>query len=107
MKLPPLDSVKICPKCGCRYGGTLPKELGKERWHSSPDLTWHKTLLIPFTETSRANLDPCCYEAMGGPSDDKVDIHHIYEHISRICLRCEYRWPEACWVDPEPRLSDE
>ena len=91
MKLPPLDSVKMCPKCGCRYG--------KGEVNVSPGMEWHTGSF------AGGDAQTCCFAATG--ADSVTPGTKGPQHLSRICLRCEYRWPEACWVDPEPRLSDE
>jgi len=94
--LPPLDSVKQCPKCGHKYG--------KGEANVSPGMEWHKDIGSVKGEDDSVylTLPDCCREQWG---ESKRSVW-ITEHLSRICLRCEYRWPEACFVDPEPRLPD-
>lgn len=95
--LPPLGSVKDCPKCGTHYTYGPPK--AEEAYQSNePRMEWHepaagKSGIVP----SSLKLD-CCAEAM--KSND--NSWSMEEHISRECLICRYRWVEACFVPEQP-----
>ena len=93
--LPPMDSVKRCEKCGCRYHGEMPDKTSKEPWYQAPDFDHHRMRLFAKIEGA---FPSCCIDA----TDDAGGIS--LEHLSRICLRCGYRWAEAIWEDPQLSL---
>ena len=76
MSLPPLNSVKRCPKCG---------EVAEKT--RQPLMDYHSTR-VEQHEHKKCRI-------IG-----KVPA----EHICRECMNCDYVWPEACWVDDSPAL---
>ena len=74
---------------------------GKGEANLGPGIEWHAKFtvdgcLCPYDELDNKPL----------PNNMYLPREQI-EHQSRICLRCEYRWAEACWQDPEPPLPSE
>jgi len=72
--LPPLNSVKSCPKCGVK-GFNPPLSIGFDR-------QYHPNHLVLANDDLRRSLSIC----------GSITI----EHILRTCDACGYRWPEAC-----------
>ena len=82
--LPPLGSVKDCPKCGTHYGygeGNQPKTT-----EYSPGLEWHPERFLLHGPN-------CCWELSA-------------EHISRECLICGFRWAEAIFQPEQLGLPE-
>jgi len=97
MSLPPFGSVKQCCKCGERYQGDA------KHPSSEPGMEYHRL------------GESACPDRLGIPDNLKVPTVEIgakggivapMEHICRHCLQCGYTWPEAIWVDSEPRLPE-
>ncbi len=76
MSLPPLNSVKVCPKCG--------EDFGKSRVSGWPEMEYH----------------------IVGREKECGDPQSLAEHQCRTCLYCGCRWPEAVYADPEPGLPE-
>jgi len=98
--LPPLGSVKDCPKCGEHYTYGPPKA-GEAYQSNEPGMDWHTGFGIPCDDAKQIKDHPlCCWNI----HERYEDLYIWVEHISRECLICRYRWAEACFVPKQGSL---